>query len=446
MIRGAIVLFTVLLSSSASYAQTPAAAAAGATLYRERCASCHGQSGRGDGDVAAYLNPRPRDFTSGRYKFRSTETGSLPTDQDLIYSITEGLHGTSMPAWRPFLSPERVQALVAHIKGLSPRFANEQPQPVTTAVEMPSSPENIQAGRAVYDTLKCAACHGADGRGAGAIAQELKDDWGRPTKATNLVEPWAFRGGNRVRDIYLRFRTGMNGTPMPTFLGAATDPELWQLAVYVKSMGRRPLWDMKGAEIVNFYREKAQDAAKDIVRHGEYIATISGCAFCHSPHRDDNTMIEEFKYAGGQRFRVVPFGDFVTYNLTSDKETGLGNWTDDQIKTFVTKGIRRDGSRMLPYPKPWPNYAHMKPDDLNALIAFLRSLPPVSNRIPLPLAPNIVSYLAGKFRMLILKQDPPLYVYPGNAGTPSRLRLPDEVRQAPASRAIARRAKAGAVR
>jgi len=210
----------------------------------------------------------------------------------------------------------------------------------------------------------------------------------------------------------------MNGTPMPSFLGAATEPELWQLALYVQSLGRKPLWEMKSDEVAAFYRDREEGAQQDLVRQGEYIASITGCAFCHSPFRDDNTMIDEFRLAGGQRFEVVPFGTFVSYNLTSDKETGLGNWTDDQITTFVTTGVRRDGSRMIPFPMPWPNYANLKPQDLNALVAYLRSLPPVSNRIPAPRSPNIVSYLAGKFRMLILQKDPPGYNYPGNAGTP----------------------------
>jgi mono/diheme cytochrome c family protein len=411
-----VVLFFVLAFLGISSAQT-IDPIDGAKLYAARCANCHGKSGRGDGEVAGFLNPRPRDFTSGRYKFRSTETGSLPTDDDLARSISEGLHSTSMPAWKPFLQPRELDAVVSHIKSLSPRFASEQPQQITLGLELPSTPENSNAGRAVYDTLKCAACHGTDGRGTGAIAQALRDDWGRPTRATDLTEPWTFRGGDSVRDIFLRFRTGMNGTPMPSFLGAATEPELWQLAIYVKSIGRKPLWNMNAPEVVAFYKDQQQRASADLVKHGEYIASVVGCAFCHTPNRADNTMIEELKYAGGQRFRVEPFGDFVSYNLTSDKETGLGNWTDDEIKTFVTKGIRRDGSRMLPYPMPWPNYAHMTPGDLNAVIAFLRSLPPVSNRIPAPRQPNIVSFLAGKFRMLILKEDPPMYIYPGNAGS-----------------------------
>jgi mono/diheme cytochrome c family protein len=421
MLRHALTAIAALLSVSLSAnAQTPSSGSIdGPGLYQQRCAVCHGKSGHGDGPFAALLDPRPRDFSTGRFKFRSTETGSLPTDDDLAASITNGLHGTSMPAWKPFLTPEQVSVLITQVKSFSPRFAAEQPKPISISAELPSTPQNIDAGRVVYDKLKCGACHGSDGRGTGAIARDMKDDSGRPTHATNLAEPWSYRGGGAVRDIFLRFRTGMNGTPMPSFLGAATEPELWQLAVYVKSLGRKPLWEMKGDEIAAFYREQDRVAQSDTVRHGEYIATITGCAFCHSPFRDDNTMIDEFKYAGGQRFEVVPFGTFVSYNLTSDKETGLGNWTDDQIKKFVTSGVRRDGSRMIPFPMPWPNFANMKPQDLNALVAFLRSLPPVSNQIPAPQAPNIVSYLTGKFRMLILKKDPPLYVYPGNAGAPA---------------------------
>jgi hypothetical protein len=72
---------------------------------------------------------------------------------------------------------------------------------------------------------------------------------------------------------------------------------------------------------------------------------------------------------------------------------------------------------MLPFPMPWPDYAHMTPGDLNALVAFLRSLPPVSNAIPPPASPNIVSYLSGKFRMLILHHDLAGSIYPGNAGS-----------------------------
>jgi hypothetical protein len=72
---------------------------------------------------------------------------------------------------------------------------------------------------------------------------------------------------------------------------------------------------------------------------------------------------------------------------------------------------------MIPYPMPWPSFAGLKEDDLNAVIAYLRSLPPVYNKIPDPKSPNIFSYLWGKFEMLILKKNIPVHAYPGNAGT-----------------------------
>ena len=72
---------------------------------------------------------------------------------------------------------------------------------------------------------------------------------------------------------------------------------------------------------------------------------------------------------------------------------------------------------MIPYPMPWAALASLKEEDLNAIIAYLRTLPPTYNRIPEPKSPNIFSYMWGKFEALILKKAIPVRVYPGNAGT-----------------------------
>lgn len=192
---------------------------------------------------------------------------------------------------------------------------------------------------------------------------------------------------------------------------------MWDLANFVVSLERKPAWEMNAQEIRSFYAIQDSVAKEQPVARGKYLVATLGCGYCHTPIRDDGSMIEELQFAGGQRWDLYPFDDVVSYNLTSDKETGLGNWTDDQIKTFVTKGIRRDGSRMIPYPMPWAAFAGLKDDDLNAVIAYLRSLPPVYNRIPDPKSPNIFSYLWGKFQALILKKSLPLHTYPGNAGT-----------------------------
>jgi mono/diheme cytochrome c family protein len=91
------------------------AAADGSAIYRERCAVCHGAEGRGDGPAGGLLAPPPRDFTTGRYKFRSTPNGTLPTDADLARSIGEGLPGSSMPAWSTLLSNDDTHHWIARI-------------------------------------------------------------------------------------------------------------------------------------------------------------------------------------------------------------------------------------------------------------------------------------------------------------------------------------------
>src|SRR5579862_4309613 len=122
-------------------------APSGQTIYEQRCVQCHGVSGRGDGPAAAQLAPRPRDFTSGKYKIRTTETGSLPTDDNLTRTIRVGLPGTSMPGWGPFLSDNDIAAVAAYVKAFSPRFASEAPQPIQAPPPTAATPETIAAGR-----------------------------------------------------------------------------------------------------------------------------------------------------------------------------------------------------------------------------------------------------------------------------------------------------------
>jgi cytochrome c oxidase cbb3-type subunit 2 len=97
---------------------------------------------------------------------RTTETGSLPTDDDLIRAITYGVPGTSMPGWQKFLSTSDIAAVATYIKSFSTRFAAERPQSIpTVAASVPGAPtpQTVAAGKAVYEKLRCAACHGTDG-------------------------------------------------------------------------------------------------------------------------------------------------------------------------------------------------------------------------------------------------------------------------------------------
>jgi len=388
----------------------------GKSVYDAHCVECHGESGRGDGPSAAYLTPHPRDFTSAKYKIRSTESGSVPTDEDLMQSVRQGLYGTAMPAWARILSDVEIADVVAYIKALSPQFATA-PRPVTVGAGVPSSPESIARGQQAYDRLQCGKCHGSDGRGTGAVATTFEDEWKQPLRAADLTEPWTFHGGATARDVYLRFRTGMAGTPMPSFADAAGDNEMWDLSNYVVSMARKPVWSMNADEIKALYGGQAAEAKANPVKRGAYLVETLACVVCHSPADEQKRMLPGLRLAGGMRLRIVPFGDYPTGNLTSDKATGLGNWSDEEIKRAITKGILRDGTRLLPYPMDYASYSTLTADDLNAIVAYLRTVPPVANKVPPPRRAFLPFYLWGKFKMLILGQDPPMVFFPGNAGT-----------------------------
>jgi len=183
------------------------------------------------------------------------------------------------------------------------------------------------------------------------------------------------------------------------------------------SLARKPLWQMSAQEVADFYRQQEADAKANPVKRGKYLVEMLGCAVCHSPIDASKRVLPGMKWAGGLRLRVQPFGDYPTGNLTSDKDTGLGAWTDDEIRRVLTRGILRDGTRLLPFPMDWGSFSTLKPDDLNAVIAYLRTIPPVKNKVPPPSRTFLPLYLWGKFRILILGQDLPMLFYAGNAGT-----------------------------
>jgi DMSO reductase family type II enzyme heme b subunit len=228
-------------------AAAPSDAEVGKKVYEKRCTYCHGDDGKGDGPAADFFTPRPRDFTSGLYKYRSTPTGKMPRDTDLLKTIGLGLPGTGMPGWDDVLNEKEQTAVAQYIKTFSKRFARltEAPAAFTVGKKVSSSKESIGRGKELYRSLECFKCHGDEGRGDGPSAPDLKDDFGYPVQPRNLTRKWYFRGGHEPDDIYLRVNTGLAGTPMPSFDTSLDNDKSWDLANYVISLSPAKKPDLK---------------------------------------------------------------------------------------------------------------------------------------------------------------------------------------------------------
>ena len=232
-------------SRAVAAAERPAPdAQAGAATYQQSCARCHGDAGKGDGVDAKRFYPRPRDLTLGVYKFRSTMSGTPPTDEDLFRTISQGLPGTNMPDW-PHLDEAARWHLVDYLKGLSPIFERTPPSPVALPPDPGPRHADLAKGRAVYEKLGCAACHGASGRANGTSAAGLVDDWGMPIRPANLTKGWAYRGGAAPEAIVTRILAGIDGAGMPSYSEAVAPEEAWQLAHYVASLQEPARWNLQ---------------------------------------------------------------------------------------------------------------------------------------------------------------------------------------------------------
>lgn len=225
---------------------------AGRAVYEQQCAACHGATGDGNGPAAVWLYPKPRDFSAGLFKIKSTPGQSLPTDEDLFQSVTRGLGGSSMPSFS-YLSEEDRRNAVEYVKFLTARTdatgkrvnlfeaaaaSGALAPPVQVPDEPPISVQELTLGRDVFKKMACALCHGETGAGDGPQVPTLKDAAGLPVRPRDF-NTGLFRGGHTGRDLYLRIHNGLAGTPMIPYGEETMKPgERWALVHYVQSLRR----------------------------------------------------------------------------------------------------------------------------------------------------------------------------------------------------------------
>jgi mono/diheme cytochrome c family protein len=240
----ALILGWVMLAGPASAALTNAVSVEvhdtlhGHFVYMKNCVFCHGQRGDGKGEMGLSVQPLPRDFAAGVFKYRSTPSGSLPTDVDLTRTVREGIPGTAMPAFEK-LPARDVKAVIEYVKSFSPKWRRIEnyaepvtiPKPPGWFADAKEFPRRAEAGR-VYYSIACASCHGEKGDGRGAVTN-LVDSWGHPSAASDLGRPF-FRSGRQPEDIYRVLVTGLDGTPMPSFAESTTEQQRWELVAFIQ--------------------------------------------------------------------------------------------------------------------------------------------------------------------------------------------------------------------
>ncbi len=210
---------------------------AGRESFVRNCIGCHGTNADGQGPAAAFLSPKPRNLVEGSFKFRSTPAGSLPTEEDLLRTIEQGVPRSSMPPFRALPHPEK-RALVAYLQSLRPDWSEMK----GASYAIPDPPPDIFAkketllasaarGYVVYKEA-CLTCHGERGLGDGEGSVGLVDGEGQTLLPANFTRR-NLKSGPTPKDVYRTILTGLDGTPMPGFADVYSDAQRWDLVAYV---------------------------------------------------------------------------------------------------------------------------------------------------------------------------------------------------------------------
>jgi len=177
------------------------------------------------------------------------------------------------------------------------------------------------------------------------------------------------------------------GPPMPIALYTKiADDDVKAIVAYLRSVPpvRNEIPESK-------YKIKlhAEPPAKDVkappktdkIAYGEYLVNLAHCLECHTPFEANGEPdYAKRAGAGGREFFPIEGKPVRARNISSDPETGIGSWTDAEIKKAITQGISKDGKKLIP-PMPYRYFKNLIADDLDAIVTFIRTLPPQKNRV-----------------------------------------------------------------
>jgi mono/diheme cytochrome c family protein len=228
----------------------------GLALYQQNCSVCHGPYGRGNGPATNlwYAGNYPRNFWYGKFKSRSTEYGTVPTDADLYRTLTRGMYGSSMPSFRHLSERDR-WSLVEFIKSLAnyydeyeetvvnrfdPQSKAFAAQPLAIGEEPKPTLESVTRGRILFIEQGCVSCHQEKkarpiglGRSEGNF--NWYDEMNRPIQHSRDLTGGIFRAGAADTDVFRIISGGPNIGPMPNYLTLPIH-DRWALVHYIRSV------------------------------------------------------------------------------------------------------------------------------------------------------------------------------------------------------------------